>query len=214
MSLSLAQLNTPVQWCVLRKGSRTFALLGKVTSGGLTSFCRNDLPGNWALTAEYGCLRMERLSGDEEVTWDQLFLPTSCSYDYGVSGVNQSLEMSRAIFGLLAHELEQLVDVLRRGSFPMLGFSAVDVKCSFTSCVIPAYWPHVVVSNLALYGNVVSVEAFVRILVSSLPQGQLGVRFPELQPVFKQMMKLMVIRRRGMPYSKEVLDLAPVPLAA
>jgi hypothetical protein len=214
MALCLAQLNTPVQWCVLRKGPRTFALLGKAAPGGLASFSRNDLPGSWALTAEFGCLRLERLCGDEEVTWDQLFLPTSCSYDYGISGVNQSLEMARAVYGLLAPELEQLVDVLRRGSFPVLGFSATDLKCSFTSCVIPAYWPHVVISNLALYGNVVSVEAFVRILVSSLPQGQLGVRYPDLQPVFKQMMKLMVVRRRGMPYSKEVLDMAPVPLAA
>ena len=38
------------------------------------------------------------------------------------------------------------------------------------------------------------------------------MRFPELQPVFKQMMKLMVIRRRGMPYSKEILELAPIPV--
>jgi hypothetical protein len=214
MALCLGQLNTPVQWCVLRKGPRTFALLGKAAPGGLASFSRQDLPGSWALTAEFGCLRLERLCGDEEVTWDQLFLPTSCSYDYGISGANQSPETTRAVFGLLATELEQLVDVLRRGSFPMLGFSSTDVRCSFTSCIIPAYWPHVVISNLALYGNVVSVESFVRILVASLPQGQLGFRFPELQPVFKQMMKVMLGRRRGVPYCKDVLGLASMPVAA
>lgn len=211
MALSLNMLTTPVQWCVLRKGRRLFALLGKATPAGLTYFGRDDISNSWAVTAEFGCLRLERLSGDEEITGDQLFLPTLVSYDYGITGPNESPEVSRVIFGLLPPELEQLVNVLRHGSFPMLGFSLADLRCSISCCVIPGCWPHVVTSNLALYGNVVSLETFVRVLVSSLPQGQLGVRFPALQPAFKQMMRLMVWQRRGVPYSKEMLELAPTP---
>jgi hypothetical protein len=211
MALTLNMMTTPVQWCVLRKGRRIFALLGKATPAGLTCFGREDLANSWALTTEFGCLRLERLSGDEELTGDQLFLPTPLSYQYGISGPNESPEVTRVIYGILPDELEQLVDVMRRGSFPMLGFSLSDLKCSITSCVIPGCWPHVVTSNLALYGNVVSLETFVRVLVSSLPQGQLSVRFPALQPVFKQMMRLMVWQRRGIPYSKEMLEMAPSP---
>jgi hypothetical protein len=214
MDLRLNLLTTPVQWCVLRKGRRVFALLGKATPAGLACFGREDVANGWAVTAEFGCVRLERLSGEEEVTGDQLFLPTPISYEYGVTGPNESPEVTRVIFGLMPAELEQLITVLRRGSFPMLGFSLVDLRCAISSCVIPGYWPHIVTSNLALYGNVVSFEAFVRLLVSSLPQGQLGVRFPALQPVFKQMMRLMVWQRRGIPYSKEMLELAPTPALA
>ena len=202
-------LNAPVQWCLLRKGPRVFALLGKATPFGLAPFGRKDLPASWAVTAEFGCLRLERLSGEEEVTGDALFLPTPLSYEYGITGANESPELTRAVFGLLPSELDQLVTVLRRGSFPMLGFSLADLKCSISSCVIPGYWPHLVTSNLALYGNVVSLESFIRILVSSLPHGHLGVRYPALQPVFKQMMRLMVFQRRGVPYSKEMLEMSP-----
>jgi len=69
----------------------------------------------------------------------------------------------------------------------------------------------VVISNMALHGNVVSLEAFLRLMVSSLPQARLSVRFPDLQPVFERMMRIVVKRRRGMPYSREMLDLAPGP---
>jgi hypothetical protein len=211
MALCMNMLNRPVQGCLLQKGSRVFALLGKVTPSGLTCFRREDVAGGWALTAEFGCLRLERLCGDEEVTGDQLFLPTPSSYHYGIAGDNDSPEVVRAVFGLLPRELEQLVDVLRRGSFPMLGFSLGELKCSLSSCMIPGQWPHVVTSNLALYGNVVSLETFMRVLASSLPQGQLTVRFPALLPVFKQVMRLTVFRRRGNLYTKEALELAPAP---
>ncbi|HTL18904.1 MAG TPA: hypothetical protein VL793_16825 [Patescibacteria group bacterium] len=215
MALSLKMLNTSAQWSVLKSGSRVFGLLGKATPFGLSSFTRNDITRSWALTAEYGCLRLERLTGDEEVTTDQLVLPTPFSYEYGVDGSGSSAEITRSIFGLLPTELEQLVSVLRRGSFPVLGFSQVDLRCNISGCTIPGYWPHVVVSNLAIYGNIVSIETFVRIMVASLPQGQIGQRFPALHQVIQQMMKLMATQRRGILYSREMLELVPpVPLAA
>jgi hypothetical protein len=215
MALSLKMLNTSAQWSVLRRGSRVFGLLGKATPFGLSSFSRNDITRSWALTAEFGCLRLERLTGEEEVTTDQLVLPTPFSYEYGIDGSGQSSDLTRAIFGLLPSELEQLVSLLRRGSFPVLGFSQVDLRCSISGCTIPGYWPHLVVSNLALYGNVVSLETFVRIIVPSLPQGQLGTRMPALQPVIQEMMKLMSVQRRGILYSRDMLELMPpTPLAA
>jgi hypothetical protein len=64
---------------------------------------------------------------------------------------------------------------------------------------------------MALHGNVVSLEAFVRVMVSSLPQARLCARFPSLQPVFEQMMRVVVKRRRGMPYCQEMLEVAPGP---
>ncbi len=109
---------------------------------------------------------------------------------------------------------EELVSTLRRGSFPVLGFSQRDLRCSLTCCIIPGYWPHVVTSNMALHGNVVSLEAFVRVMAASLPQARLSARFPQLHPVFEQMMRLVVTRRRGIPYSKEMLELAPGPAPA
>ena len=215
MPLSLRTLNTSAQWSVLKNGSRVFGLLGKATPFGLSSFTRHDIGRAWALTAEFGCLRLERLTGEEEVTTSQLVLPTPFSYEYGIDGVSNPAEITRTIFGLLPNELEQLVSVLRRGSFPVLGFSQVDLRCSISSCTIPGYWPHLVVSNMALYGNVVSLESFVRIVVSSLPQGQLATRFPNLQEVVQQMMKMMATQRRGVLYSREMLELAPpTPLAA
>jgi hypothetical protein len=180
----------------------------------LAAFSREDVSRSWALTAEFGCLRLERLSGDEEVTGEQLFLPLPADYDYGITGPDKSPETTRAVFGLLPSELEQLVSVLRRGSFPVLGFSQRDLRCSLTCCIIPGYWPHVVTSNMALHGNVISLEAFVRVMVSSLPQGRLSVRFPDLQPVFERMMRVVVRRRRGIPYSREMLEVAPGPVPA
>ena len=209
MATFVNRLGTPVQMCLLRKGTRVFGLLGRATSYGVTGFGRSDVYRGWALTSEFGCLRLERLCGDEEVTGDKLLLPTSFAYDYGVVGDNASPEVNRAVFGLLAAELEQLVAALRQGGFPVLGFSRRDQRCSLSGGVIPGHWPHVVISNRAIYGNVVSLEAFMRLVVSSLPQGRLGVRFPDLEPVFKQMMKLMIVQRRGIPYSDEVVELAP-----
>lgn len=206
MALCLSNLTTPMPGCLLRKGPRVFALLGKATPLGLAALGREDVSRSWALTAEFGCLRLERLSGDEEVTGQQVFLPLPADYDYGITGPDKSPETTRAVFGLLPSELEQLVSVLRRGSFPVLGFSQRDLCCSLTCCTIPGYWPHVVTSDMALHGNVVSLEAFVRVLVSSLPQARLSARFPELQPVFERMMRLVVKRRRGIPYSREMLD--------
>lgn len=209
MPQSLKMLNTSAQWSVLRHGSRVFGLLGKATPFGLSSFTRNDISRAWALTAEFGCLRLERLSGEEEVTADQLVLPTPFSYEYGIDGGDGSADVTRAIFGLLPGELEQLVSILRRGSFPVLGFSQVDLRCSISGCTIPGYWPHIVLSNMALYGNIASLETFVRVVVASLPQGQLSVRFPNLQGVIKQLMKMMTTQRRGILYSREMLELMP-----
>ena len=211
MALCLSNLTTPMPGCLLRRGPRVFALLGKATPVGLAAFNRQDVSRGWALTAEFGCLRLERLSGDEEVTGEQLFLPLPADYNYGITGTDKCPETTRAVFGLLASELEQLVSTLRRGSFPVLGFSQTDLRCSLTCSVIPGYWPHVVTSNMALHGNVVSLEAFVRVMVASLPQGRLSARFPDLQPVFERMMRLVVTRRRGIPYSREMLELAPEP---
>ena len=191
-----------------------FALLGKATPTGLTPFKRGEISQNWALTAELGCLRLERLTGEEEVAEERLLLPTPTSPDYGVTGEEQSPGMTRAIFGLLPSELEQLVRVLRRDNFPVLGFSYTELKCSLSSCTIPGHWPHIVTSNLALYGNVVSVEAFIRIIIASLPQGHLGKRYPKLRPLFKRLIKIIVAQRRGIPYLKEVLEIAPAPPCA
>jgi hypothetical protein len=209
MAQCLNMLSSSVQWGLLRRGPRVFALLGRATSFGLASYTRNDIATGWALTAELGCLRLERLSGEEEVTGDHFFLPTPFSYEYGIIGAHDSPEVTRAVFGLLASELEHLTTVLRRGSFPVLGYSPTDLKCSLSGCVIPAYWPHVVVSNLALYGNVVSLESFMRLVITSLPQGQLGFRYPSLQPVIKQLLRLLIMQRRGIHYTKEMVDMVP-----
>lgn len=215
MPQCLNMLNTSAQWSVLRSGSRVFGLLGKATPFGLASFTRHDIARAWALTAEFGCLRLERLSGEEEVTTAQLVLPTPFSYEYGIDGLSECSETTRAVFGLLPGELEQLVSVLRHGSFPVLGFSQVDLRCSISGCTIPGYWPHVVVSNMALYGNIASLETFVRIVMASLPQGRLALRFPALQSVIKQLMKMMAIQRRGILYNREMLELMPpTPLMA
>jgi hypothetical protein len=214
MPEKLNLLTTSLECGILRKGTRVFAVLGKATPTGLAAFRREDIGRSWAITAEFGCLRLERLAGDEEVTGLEVFLTTPFSYDYGISGMTGAAELTRSIFGLLPSELEQLVTTLRRGSFPVLGFSPGDTRCSVNSSIIPGCWPHVVVSNLALYGNIVSVEAFVRIVISSMPQGQLGNRFPALQPTLKHLLRLMVIQRRGLPYNRELLELTPAGVMA
>jgi hypothetical protein len=138
-----------------------------------------------------------------------LVLPSPFSYDYGVTGSDGAGELTRAVFGLLPSELEGLATMLRRGSFPVLGFSQTDLKCCISSTQIPAYWPHMVVSNLTLYGDAVCLEAFVRILVASMSQGRLLIRYPGLQQLVKQMLWLMILKRRGILYTKEMLELAP-----
>jgi hypothetical protein len=152
------------------------------------------------------------LAGDEDVTGLELFLPTPFSFDYGITGISGAPELSRAVFGLLASEMEELVTALRRGSFPVLGFSLSETKCNISSCVIPGCWPHVVVSNLPQYGNVLSLETFVRVIVSSLPHGNLGIRFPGLQQVAREILSLMGAQRPGIPYCIEMLDFSPAEL--
>ncbi|HEU5125487.1 MAG TPA: hypothetical protein VFW05_15650 [Verrucomicrobiae bacterium] len=210
----LNSLTTSLEGGVLRKGSRVFAVLGKATPAGIAAFRREDIGRSWAVTAEFGCLRLERLTGEEEVTSFEIFLTTPFSYDYGISGTSGTADLTRSVFGLLPSELEQLVTTLRRGSFPVLGFSPGDTKCCLTSSLIPGCWPHVVISNLALYGNVISVEAFVRTLISSMPQGHLSARFPMLQPVLKHLLRLMIVQRRGLPYCNELLELSPLGMLA
>lgn len=212
MAQPLNMLDHPVEWRLLQKDSRVFALLGKATRSGIVPFGREDVGRGWAVTAEYGCLRLERLTGDEEVTGLEVYLPTPISYDYGISGISGAPELTRAVFGLLPSELEELVTALRRGSFPVLGFALSESRCSINSGIIPSYWPHVVVSNLPLYGNVVSFEAFIRVLVSSLPHGQLGLRFPGLQELAKEILKLMGTDRPGVPYCKEMLAMMPMDM--
>jgi hypothetical protein len=214
MSQSLNTVSTSVEWGLLRKGSRVFGLLGKATPAGIVPFRREDIGQSWAVTAEFGCIRLERLSGDEEVTGLELFLTTPFSYEYGIAGATGVPELTRAVFGLLPAELEQLVTALRHGSFPVLGFSRADLKCDVSGAIIPGCWPHVVVSNLALYGNVVSVETMLRILLSSMPQGNLTTRFPGLQNMVKHILRLIVVQRRGIPYCREMLDLAPATVLA
>jgi hypothetical protein len=214
MAQYLNTLSSSVEWRLLQKGTRVFALLGKATPAGITSLGPADIRRSWAVTAEHGCLRLERLSGEEEVTELELFLPTPFSYEYGITGVGGAPEIIRAVFGLLPSEFEELVTVLRRGSFPVLGYSPGDLKCNISSCIIPRRWPHVVVSNLALYGNVVCLETFMRIVISSLPQGHLAIRFPGLQQVVKQILMLIGVRRCGFPYTKEMLNLVPTDALA
>ena len=210
MAQCLNKMAASAHGCLLRKGPRVFALLGKATPTGIAAFSPSDLSRSWALTAEFGCLRLERLTGEEEVTRSQIFLTVPTSYDYGVAGAEGSPEVTRAIFGVLPSELEQLVSVLRRGSFPVLGFSLNDLRCSISSAVIPGYWPHVVTSNMALHGNVISLETFMRVLVSSLSQSRLSARFPVLQPVLRRTMQMMAMPRRGIPYTRETLSVSPV----
>src|ERR1019366_4113263 len=116
--------------CLLRKGPRVFALLGKATPLGLAAFEREDVSRSWALTAEYGCLRLERLSGEEEVTGEQLFLPLPADYNYGIMGPEEPPEITRAVFGLLPSRLNKIANALGRGSFPVLGFSQRELRCS------------------------------------------------------------------------------------
>ncbi len=210
MAQCLNKVTASAHGCLLRKGPRVFALLGKATPGGIAPYNPGDISRSWALTAEYGCLRLERLTGDEEVTRSQIFLPVPSAYEYGIAGSEGSPEVTRAVFGLLPAELEQLVNVLRSGSFPVLGFSLNDLRCSITSCVIPGYWPHVVTSNMALHGNVISLETFMRVIVSSLSQSRLATRFPALQPLFRRTMQMMAAQRRGIPFTRDTLSLAPL----
>src|SRR5512135_2842937 len=102
MALCLSGLTTPMPGCLLRKGPRVFALLGKATPRGLAAFGREDVSRSWALTAEFGCLRLERLSGEEEVTAEQVFVPLPADYNYGITGPDKTSEVTRAVFGLLA----------------------------------------------------------------------------------------------------------------
>src|SRR3954471_13590776 len=110
MPQRIATTSIPQELCVLQKGARLFALLGKATPFGITAFRREDLGYSWAATAEFGCIRLERLTGDEEVTGLKLALPTSVSYEYGVMSVGGAEDMSRLIFGLLPAEMEELVN--------------------------------------------------------------------------------------------------------
>ena len=214
MPLVLNMLNVPLQWTVLRRGRRVFALLGKPTPSGLTAFSAEDISRSWALTAELGCLRLERLTGYEEVTGEHCFLPTPFSFEYGILGASDSTQMTRSIFGLLPSELDQLTTVLRQGSFPVLGYSHNALTCSVSSCIIPPSWPHIVISNVPLYGNVVSLETFMRTVISSLPHGRLVLRSPNLHPVFQEMVKLLLSPRPGVPYTKEMLELTPTNVLA
>jgi hypothetical protein len=127
MAQSLNAVASSVEWALMRKGTRVFALLGKATSSGIVPFRRDDIANSCAVTAEFGCIRLERMTGDEEVTGLELFLTTPFSYEYGIAGATGVPELTRAVFGLLPAELEQLVAAMRRGSFPVLGFSAGDL---------------------------------------------------------------------------------------
>jgi hypothetical protein len=207
--LTLNMLSAPVGCCLMRKGSRVFGLLGKATDSGIALFGSEDVMRCWAVTAEHGCVRLERMTGDEEITGLDLLLPTASCYDYGIAGAGESPALTRAVFGLQPAELEDAVSILRRGNFPVLSFSRNSTKCSLASTIIPGCWPHIVISDQALYGNVLSVESFVRLLVGSLPQGRLANRYPALQPLLKQMMTLMIVQRRGLPYTHEVANLTP-----
>ena len=107
-----------------------------------------------------------------------MFLPLPSDYNYGITGPDKSPETTRAVFGLLPSELEQLVSVLAARQFPGPGFLSAGPAMQPDVLHHPGYWPHVVISNMALHGNVVSLEAFVRVMVASLPQARLSVRFP------------------------------------
>ena len=122
MALCLSKLTTPMPGCLLRKGPRVFALLGKATPLGLAAFSREDVSRSWALTAEFGCLRLERLSGDEEVTGEQVFLPLPADYDYGLTGPDKSPELTRAVFGLLRFRVGATGQRPAARQFPGAGF--------------------------------------------------------------------------------------------
>src|ERR1051325_4150089 len=123
MAQRLNLLEKSVEWRLLQKGQRLFALLGKATPTGMAPFGPEDVRTSWAVTAEFGCIRLERLTGDEEITGLTLALPTSLSYGYGVVADGGAEELSRLVFGLLPQEMEELVNTMRRGSFPQLGYS-------------------------------------------------------------------------------------------
>ena len=53
------------------------------------------------------------------------------------------------------------------------------------------------------------LSPFMRIVLTSLPHGRLLLRVPSLHPVFQEMVKLLLVSRRGLPYTKDVSELAP-----
>src|SRR6266496_4938715 len=112
MGLCLNRLSRTLQASLLRKENRLFGLLGKVTPQGLVSFQAEDICRAWVLTAEFGCLRLEQLSGEEELTANDLFLPAPSGYEYGVTGGDDALEITRTVFGLLPAELDRLLSTL------------------------------------------------------------------------------------------------------
>ncbi len=207
---SLDMISSPIERCVIRKGSRVIGLLGRATTTGIVPFAPADVGVGWAVTAEHGTLRLEQLSGDEESTGLELFLPTAFSRDYGIAGAFAAPTLTRAVFGMLPAELDEMLAVLRQGNFPQMALSRLPLRCAISSAIIPSGWPHVLVSNQPLYGNVICLESFIRILVSSLPEGKLATRFPSLFPTLKRLMTLAVSKRAGAPYLPEVLKCAPL----
>jgi len=200
---------SPIERCVMRKGARVFGLLGRATPTGIVPFGPNDFAVGWAVTAEHGTLRLEQLSGDEEPTGLELFLPTTFSRDFGIAGAFAAPTLTRTVFGILPAELDEMVAILRQGNYPQMGLARTPLRCAICSGVIPAGWPHVLVSNQPLYGNVVCLESFIRILVSSVPEGHLARRFPSLLPTLKKLMTLVLTRRPGVPYLPEMLKYVP-----
>src|SRR5690242_17745357 len=102
-------LSYSVERCVVRRGSRVFGLLGRATKSGIVPFGPQDVAKGWAVTAEYGCLRLERLTGEEEPTGLELLLPSAFSREFGIAGASEAPALTRAVFGLLPSELEQFL---------------------------------------------------------------------------------------------------------
>ena len=101
--------------------------------------------------------------------------------------------------GSLQDTFDQLFDSglldIMSGEAKIMAFGSVErievrVGSRRNTSIKPAH------RNLAACGNVVSLETFMRIMVSSLPQGRLAVRFPGLQLLLKRLALLVTMKRR------------------
>lgn len=192
----ICELATPVMSVLLEHMGRSFGLLGGITATGLTKVCSST---GWVLTAEYGFLRIEQLSGNEKVL--RSLLLTNDSFSAGEQCV------TRSVFGLLPDEWALLLAVLNKGNLPRMDYGPQEEICALTKCIIPRGWPRLVVSNGAFGLGNISLEAFIRTLGASPSIWFLARKHPVLKRVVQVIIRMCLAHRKGLPYHREVVRL-------